>query len=402
MGLFCVNFHFRSADDRALSQALHRRGITQYRIVPGKSGWIALYEEQASEQDDRRIRELAGGLSKELEVAAIAFLVHDSDIACYWLFENGQLLDEYNSDPDYFRGDYDGPKRPWGGRPEVLVRYCRPGVGQVELANILATQTVRATTFAEHLIERLAKALGIDRNLAIADYRNAASDDGPGGMEGPEDDDGGDEDGGPSGSALAAGLIERLAKRMGLGAPADPQVTALVQAAVAGDTDAIDRLLAAGVARDAQAPAPLPGPKLPASLAQHFPGGVPQIPMTPLLAAVVNRQRKAAERLLDAGADPNRVHPRFGTSVHAAIAAADVELLQVLIEHGADVSAPNAQGQTPLEMLADTHAVRDRLEQMKAASKSMGLKVPPQVADVSLPIEAWDACERLLKAHGAQ
>jgi hypothetical protein len=402
MGLFCVNFHFRSPDDRALAEALKRRGITRYRVVPGKSGWIALYEEKASEQDDRRIHELAGDLSKELQVAAIAFLVHDSDIACYWLFDNGQLLDEYNSDPDYFRGDYDGPKRPSGGRPDVLVRYCRPGVGQEELAKILAEKTVRATTFAEHLIERLAKALGIDRRLAIADYRHAAGDDGPGGMEGPDDDDGGDDDDSPSDSPLQAGLLEGLAKRFGLDTPADPQVTALVKAAVAGDTATIDRLLAAGVARDAEAPAPLPGPKLPAILAQHFPGGVPQIAMTPLLAAILNKQRGAAKRLLEAGADPNRVHPRFGTAVHAAIAAADVELLKVLIEHGASVSARNAQGQTPLEMLADTHAVRDRLEQMKAMSKSMGMKVPPQMANVSLPIEAWDACERLLKAHGVE
>ena len=34
MGLFCVNFHFRTTDNRALSEALKRRRITRYRIVP--------------------------------------------------------------------------------------------------------------------------------------------------------------------------------------------------------------------------------------------------------------------------------------------------------------------------------------------------------------------------------
>jgi hypothetical protein len=403
MGLFCVNFHFRTTDDRALSEALNRRGVTRYRVVPAKNGWTALYEERASEQDDTRIRDLAGGVSGDLHVAAIAFLVHDSDIACYWLFDNGQLLDEYNSDPDYF-GDSDGPPSPSGGRPEVLLRYCRPGVRQDDLAAILAQETVRATTFAERLIERLAKALGIDRNLAIADYRDGANDGGPGRMDG-SDDDSDDDDGSPSGSPLRAGLMERLAKHFGFdlgGAPADPRVTALVQAAARGETGEIDRLLADGVPIEAEAPAPLPGGELMAGLAQFFPGGAPQIAMTPLLAAIVNKQRPAAERLLEGGADPNRVHPRHGTPVHAATGAGDAELLKVLIDHGGDVSARNAQGQTPLQLLAASRTGHERLVQMQATMKSMGMNLPQQMSNLSLSLEGWDACERLLKEHGAR
>ena len=404
MGLFCVNFHFRTTDDKALSEALNRRGITRYRVVPAKSGWTSLYEEQASGQDDIRIRDLGSGLSEDLHVAGIAFLVHDSDIACYWLFDKGQLLDEYNSDPDYF-GDSDGPPSPSGGRPDVLLRYCRPGVRQDELAEILAEETVQATTFAEHLIEQLAKALGIDRNRAIADYRDTASEAGPGGMDGPDDDNDDDEDGGPSGSPLGAGLFERLSKRFGLvprDAPADPRETALVQAAASGDTGEIDRLLADGVAIDAEAPAPLPGGQFMAGLAQLFPGGEPQVVMTPLLAAVVNKQRLAAERLLDGGADPNRVDPRYGTPIHAATGAGDVELLQLLLDRGGDVDARSAQGQTPLEMLAASRAGLGHLVQLQAAWKSMGVKIPQHMPNVSLASEGWDACERLLKARGGR
>jgi hypothetical protein len=51
-------------------------------------------------------------------------MVHGSDIACYWLFDNGQILDEFNSDPGYFDADADGPPSPAGGRPDVLSRYC--------------------------------------------------------------------------------------------------------------------------------------------------------------------------------------------------------------------------------------------------------------------------------------
>jgi hypothetical protein len=404
MGLFCVNFHLRTTDDKALSEALKRRGVTRYRIVPAKSRWTSLYEEQASEQDDKRIRDLAGGLSEDLNVAAIAFLVHDSDIACYWLFDHGRLLDDYNSDPSYFDPDFDGPPSPSGGRPEVLVRYCRQGVRQDELAAILSVESLRATTFAENLIERLAKALGIDHNLAIADFRDGTNDGGPGRGNG-RGDEGDDDDGGPSGSPLQSGLIERLAKRFGFdptGAPADPQASALVQAAASGNADEIARLLAEGVAIDAEAPAPLHGRELVPGMDQLFPHGVPQFAMTPLLAAVLNKQRSAVERLLDAGADQNRVHPHFGTAVHAATGAGDVELLEVLVGRGGDVNALNAQKQTPLEALAAARTAVDRLVQMQALMKSMRVKLPKQMLNPSLPTEGWAACERLLKARGAR
>jgi ankyrin repeat protein len=87
--------------------------------------------------------------------------------------------------------------------------------------------------------------------------------------------------------------------------------------------------------------------------------------MTPLLAAVVNKQRTAAQRLLDGEADPNRLHPRYGTPVHAAAGAGDVELLQIVIDRGGDVNAPNTQGQTPLQMLAASRPAMERLIQCR-------------------------------------
>jgi hypothetical protein len=127
--------------------------------------------------------------------------------------------------------------------------------------------------------------------------------------------------------------------------------------------------------------------------------------MTPLLAAVVNKRRRAAEQLLDNGADPNQGHPLFGTPVHAASGAGDVELLQLLIERGGDVTARNAQGQTPLQVVTAARATRERLAEAQAMMKSMGVKLPAglldQLANISLPTEGWDACEELLKKQGA-
>ncbi|HVC97804.1 MAG TPA: ankyrin repeat domain-containing protein [Pirellulales bacterium] len=405
MGLFCVNVHFRTTDDHALSASLNKRSVTRYRIVPAKNGWTSLYEERASEQDDRRIRDLAGGLSEDLHVAAIAFLVHDSDIACYWLFDDGQLLDEYNSYPNYFDDDADGPPSPSGGRTEVLVRYCQTGVQEDQLTAILRGEAL----FAEDVIAGLAQALGIDRKRAIADYRDGgraadggdgADDEGDGG-----DDEGDDDDGGLNVARRVKGLAGPLAQMLGFGpraTDADPQALALVQAATDDDPDEIARLLAAGVAVDAEAPAPLPGGQLFAGLGQLLPGGAPKIAMTPLLAAIVHKRRRAAERLLDGGADPNRVHALFGTPVHAATGAGEADLLKLLIDHGGDVNARDAKGQTPLQVIAVGRASLDRLAQMKSLGDKLPPGFPEKLLNVTLPTAGWDACERLLKAQMAK
>ncbi|MBI3408335.1 MAG: ankyrin repeat domain-containing protein [Planctomycetes bacterium] len=406
MGLFCANLHFRTTDDHALSAALKERGVSRCRVFPAKRGWTSLYEERASHQDDARIRDLAGGLSQDLHVAAIAFMVHDSDIACYWLFDDGRLLDEYNSCPDYFDSDAtgDGPTSPSGGHPDVLLRYCRKGVRQDQLEAILGEETV----FAESVIERLAEALGIETERALADYRDVAGGGGPGGADDDDDEDGGDNDGGPNLLPLPTDLASRMVKMLGAdpsSAPADPQVAALVEAAARDDMDEIDRLLTAGVAIEAEAPAPLSGAQPGAGLGKLFPGGAPKIPMTPLLAAVANKRLRSAKRLLDAGADPNRVHPLFGTPVHAATGAGEVELLKLLIDRGGEVNSRNVQGQTPLEVVAASRATLDRLAQAQAMMESMGVKLPglvEQLSNIKLPTEGWDECERLLKTHGAR
>src|SRR5262245_36740962 len=402
MGLFCVNMHFRSTDDKALTAAVRKHGVTRFRVLPAKGGWTTLYEEEASHQDDGRIRDLTGSLSRDLKVPAIAFMVHDSDIACYWLYENGQLLDEFNSCPAYFDDDATGDEPPSGGRADVLVRYCRPGVAKDDIASVLGGGEL----FAEGLVEHLADALGIDEERALSDYRDGG-DRGAGGFGDDDDDECDDDDDGdgPQILSMREGLASRMTQMLAADprAKVDPQATALVQAAVKGDVAEIDRLLAAGVAVDAEGLAPLPTQPM-GAMAQVFAGQLPQIPMTPLLAAVSHKRPAAAERLLERGADANRVHHLFGTPVHAAAGGGEAELLRLLIDHGGDVNARNAHQQTPLQAVRQARSTIERLAQAQEMMKSMGMKVPGlvnQLAKVQLPTEGWDACERLLKEHGA-
>jgi hypothetical protein len=416
MGLFSVSLHFRNADENALNAAIKRRGLNRYRVLAPKGGWTTLYEERASQQDDEWIHELTGGLSRDLHVAAFAFMVHDSDIARYWLFDDGRLIDEYNSFPDYFDMDASGePSGPSGGRPDFLVRYCRAGVREKQLAAILTEDA----TFAESVIEQLAKALGIDPDRALGDFRDADGGDGPDGFDGfgsddgsgdNDDDNGDDEHGGrgPNMAVLRQIMAGRIAKMFGLNeqaASANPQAAALVKAAVSDNVDEIARLLSAGAPVDAEAPAPLPAGQPLAGLGQLFPGGVPEVVMTPLMAAVAHKQSRAAAALLASGAEPNRVHPLFGTPIHTATGGGDADLLKLLIDQGGDVNAPNAHGQTALTVLAASRASLEQLAQAQAMMKSMGYKGPgvlDQLSTFEAPTEGWDRCEQVLRAYGAR
>ena len=193
MGHSSVSFHFRTTDESALNLLLVERGVSHFLIAPAKNGWLSLYEERASRQDTGLICDLAAGLSKDLKTAAIAFSVHDSDVACYWLFENGKLLDEFNSCPDYFGGQMPSTTR--GFQPDILLRFCLGGVREDDLSEILGarnaltedlieqlcneeiTEAAFTETFsrnhvpAEDLIAKLAEKMGISPERALADYR---------------------------------------------------------------------------------------------------------------------------------------------------------------------------------------------------------------------------------------
>jgi ankyrin repeat protein len=121
------------------------------------------------------------------------------------------------------------------------------------------------------------------------------------------------------------------------------------------------------------------------------------------LAAIIHKRKRAVVKLLNSGADLTRANQYYGTAVHAAAGIGDAELLQLLIDHGADVNACNAQQQTPLATLTASRATLDRLVEAQAMMKSMGRKMPEilsQLSNVALPKEGWDRCEALLRASG--
>lgn len=138
-------------------------------------------------------------------------------------------------------------------------------------------------------------------------------------------------------TARVAELIERDARVLDSYSPEG--FTPLMLAAHFGHTEAVEFLLAHGANVNV--------------VARH------EMRVTALHAALFGRQVKAARRLIEAGADVNAKRagagwPRAGwTALHYAAGSGFVELIELLIARGAQLSARDAQGRTPLDVAAE-------------------------------------------------
>ena len=77
----------------------------------------------------------------------------------------------------------------------------------------------------------------------------------------------------------------------------------------------------------------------------------PQIRMAPLTLATMMGHTKAAELLIQLGADVNIRHEDGGTPLHLSIFLGRFELMELLIKEGADVNAKNRRGDIPVSGL---------------------------------------------------
>lgn len=139
MGSFFTNFHARSMDQDAVVRAVRYAGAVPAYVSASGGGWISVYPEPAESQDEALIQKIAQTLSTALHQAVFAFLVHDSDIFAYWLYDQGKKSDVYDSAPGFFEGKALKPK---GGKPAMLLRYCMPGTSEEQLKKLLHDKQV--------------------------------------------------------------------------------------------------------------------------------------------------------------------------------------------------------------------------------------------------------------------
>jgi hypothetical protein len=166
VGAFFTNLHVRNASTQAICATLPKLTPSRAYVSPPGNGWVTVYPEATEDQNEKTLCAIASGLSKTLKTDVLGFLVHDSDIAMYWLYRNGTLTDEFNSAPDYFGERMSERTRARvRGNPDVLVPLCVDGTTGAQLDEVLHP-TDSPPAMAEDIVIELAKLLGIDESRA--------------------------------------------------------------------------------------------------------------------------------------------------------------------------------------------------------------------------------------------
>jgi hypothetical protein len=168
MGAFFTNYQVRTKSASAVKKAIATLVQSRAYVSPEKNGWVTVYDESSEEQNEATLGRIAAGLSKVLDAAVLSFLVHDSSITVYWLYQGGVITDEFNSAPDYFgKKVNDETCARVRGNADALLPLCVTGTTRAQIEAVIHPPDGLPIT-AENILVDLAKLLGIeDSRIAL-------------------------------------------------------------------------------------------------------------------------------------------------------------------------------------------------------------------------------------------
>jgi len=167
MGAFFTNYHVRRADAAACAKALTTLINSRAFVTDSKNGWTTVYDEQSDSQDVEVLRGLAKSLSSKLETAVVAMMVHDSDIFVYLIYENGEIIDQFDSKPDYFGPASEAQKKEWRGDFTRLIPYAKKKASAQDFKRVAEKEIV----FEEERAGEFSQLLGIDPSRSRTGFK---------------------------------------------------------------------------------------------------------------------------------------------------------------------------------------------------------------------------------------
>jgi hypothetical protein len=171
VGNFYTNITFQLPNQEQLIDYLTEVGRSTY-VSPTINGFTVVYDEK-SETQCQELFNLTSQLSRRFNCAALAVLVHDDQVLHYELYQAGELIDEYISDPGFHNPE--AGSFPEGGDAKKLCTSfgVKHAINQVR--TILRKPGGEGSyLFASARHERLVRTLGISPFWArgVGGYRN--------------------------------------------------------------------------------------------------------------------------------------------------------------------------------------------------------------------------------------
>ena len=171
MSRFYTNIHAKATSSDLVCNAVTKVGLCPAYISNVSHGWTSIYPKLTESQDLDAFRELPVSLSRELMTTTLSALVHESDVLIYVLARDGEMIDEYNSDPGYFGGR---SRKPSGGKLEELARVCLPGTADKSLVKFVRKQRVFKKPLSKQELLEIEKDIAVRRDALIERYAKIA------------------------------------------------------------------------------------------------------------------------------------------------------------------------------------------------------------------------------------
>lgn len=167
MGASFANCNVRTTHALKCAKALASSIGSRALMTDPKRGWITVYDEESESQGDKVLRGLAKTLSAKLKTVVISIFVHDSDIFHYLVYEKGELVDQFDSKPDYFGPLSDAHKKEWRGDFSKLLSYATKGTALSDFKRLAE----RDCLFEEERAGEFAELFGIDPSRAMTGFK---------------------------------------------------------------------------------------------------------------------------------------------------------------------------------------------------------------------------------------
>jgi len=184
MGNFYTNTTLKGPDRHSIVRAIDRMRRAA-AVTPSQADLTVVFDRE-SERQDGSAYPFVERLTRELDCLALYVTNHDDSVLYYRLYGSGEIIDQYDSCPNYFEGD---PVPPEGGDAQVLcdalgVPAARDTVHEILHYDRYAAANDGARRYAWE-VERhadLARALGLPLWAVGFGYTYLASGDWPEGL----------------------------------------------------------------------------------------------------------------------------------------------------------------------------------------------------------------------------
>lgn len=148
---------------KALDEVAKADGC-RFLLGPPIDGWISAFPDDSGQSDKTSIE-----IAKHLPDDIFHLLVHDDDIFAYYFYRNGQLVDHYNSCPDYFQKVSADEKQQCQGRPELFKDLLTKPGSLDKLKTLLKTNHEKFI-FEQERMSRFIELLGLSNAVSSYEY----------------------------------------------------------------------------------------------------------------------------------------------------------------------------------------------------------------------------------------